>query len=162
MLCAICGKEIKYGKNRDHIFPRAIAKWEQAYISPEELQTIRSLIGSKANIIPVHSYCNVQKDDAIPWLYALHIEPAHYLQLLKIKEQLSPYINDFLQHKRIIQQKQKNKCYSCNKPLKTLGTIRRIDPTKPRIWSNACIVCTKCNCTYEGWYQKRKDKNHAN
>ncbi len=143
-ICAVCGKDI-YGKiSRDHVFPRALYKWSEQYLTKEEYRDLKATIESADNLVPTHPDCNYQKEDDIPDLSSLHLSHAKHDRLLSVNAAVDPAITSYRDHKRNLLLSQNGRCAGCGCDLLS-GVLRRRDPDLPRRWDNACIVCHSCN-----------------
>ena len=47
MVCALCGEKINGDGSMDHVFPRALYKWNEKLLSDEEYAKLESFINMK-------------------------------------------------------------------------------------------------------------------
>ncbi|MBR3516061.1 MAG: hypothetical protein IKO10_07080 [Lachnospiraceae bacterium] len=147
-ICAICGKSIEGSSNRDHVYPRAIYKWSEEYLSAVEQKQLVDHIESKDNYVRTHPECNTIKEDMLPELDKLHLAPDHKKKLKFVEEGICKELENYAYQKQQLIRKQNGKCVGCGCDLQE-GVLRRKDPEKPRIWENACVVCHECNLNRE-------------
>lgn len=145
MICAICGARIRGTASTDHVFPRALYKWSECYVSKGEYKRIKKQIVGSDNLVGTHTSCNKIKEDGIPKIECLHISEQQRISLRAVEESLAGVVNRYTCGKKKILFAQKGCCRGCGKEIKGEGVLRRIDPTQLREWSNACIVCHSCN-----------------
>ena len=143
--CAICGKKIVGTASKDHVFPRALYKWSECYISQTAYAELKKMIERADNQVKTHESCNKAKEDEIPTIDHLYIENDQMERLEALKDALDATISYYTLHKYHLLQKQKERCFSCGEKIKGQGVLRRIDPDKDRKWENAAIVCHICN-----------------
>lgn len=158
MICALCGKILQYSKSKDHVFPRAIYKWEAQSLPVPAYKKIKKLIESKDNVSYVHPECNYVKEDSMPRIEKLYIPPKNKQKLIYIEMLLEDCVKDYQEHKQAILENQSKRCYNCGKTLTKTFVLRRIDKSKPRVWDNACIVCHRCNTRYRNFTSRMVDK----
>ena len=147
-LCAICGKPIAGRSSKEHVFPRAIAKWTEQYIEPKEFIDLIYAIESKDNIVKTHPDCNYEKSDSIISIDDLYLIEDERAGLESVYEEIEPYLNKYLEIKNDILESQAGKCLICKKPLQDDGVLRRLDKSKPRIIANGGIMCPECSNNY--------------
>lgn len=157
MRCAICGKEITSTPTIDHVYPKALYKWSECYVSKERYRLIKRIVENSGNKLLVHKHCNVKKEEALPEIDALYVDGTTKTSLknraIRLEAVIETYANNKLQ--KIIEQKYK--CFCCNKPINVnTGVLRRIQPQKKRVWENACIVCHKCNINNPSFRPRNK------
>lgn len=143
--CAICGKKIVGTASKDHVFPRALYKWSECYVSQTAYAELIKMIEGANNQVKTHESCNKAKEDEIPTIGCLHIEKDKMERLEALKDALDATISYYTLHKYHLLQRQKEKCFGCGKKINGQGVLRRIDPDKDRKWENAAIVCHICN-----------------
>ena len=144
-LCAICGKPINGNSSKEHVFPRAIAKWTEEYIEPKEYIDLIYAIESDDNIVKTHPDCNYEKSDSIISIEELHLIEDERAGLESVYSEIEPYIEKYLSIKRDILASQDGKCYLCKKELSDEGILRRLDRSKPRILENGGVMCVECS-----------------
>ena len=143
--CGIYGKIIKGEVSRDHVFPRSLYKWSEYSVTEAEYKRIIRTIEQPGNIIEVHSCCNYLKEDALPNIDSLYISDKRKENLRHIEYSLSKTIDRYIENKHNLWVSQGGRCYSCGGPIDEMDVLRRIDPEEGRRWTNACLVCHKCN-----------------
>ncbi|MCR5012483.1 MAG: hypothetical protein K6A72_09080 [Lachnospiraceae bacterium] len=141
--CAICGERIKGLPNKNRVFPRAICKWTEGYMTSEEREPLK-WIESPLNTITVHYACSTCIGYEIPDAASLHISYGKMHKLKCIERELAPMIKFYEEHKQSLLNSQNGHCAGCGCELES-GILRRRDPNQPRVWENACIVCSECN-----------------
>lgn len=149
-VCAICGRLIgKTHKSKDHIIPRAIAKWAYAVnenLTEKEFEKICQLIKSTDNKCMTHRKCNEKKSDRIINTKNLYINKQQHETLEQIKNELKPYIESFEIFKSSIYKKQNRCCHLCHRYFKPeTMIIRRRNNKQDYAKDNACLVCPACN-----------------
>lgn len=141
MICSICGSPITGNHSIDHIYPREFAKWID---DPK----VKSVINGKANRAPAHRSCNYQKQDAMPDPEKVYISDKQKSVLRQEIAGIQSQMQEHLERKHRLIEKQEGKCYRCGILLDGLAILRRIDRKRARSWDNACIVCSSCNETH--------------
>ena len=147
-ICAICGKAISGKVSDDHVFPRAIYKWSEEYLTTQEYQDLKKQIESADNHVSTHPDCNYQKEDEIPDINALHLSLSVYNGLISVEKTVNSAVVSYCDHKQQVLLSQAGRCAGCGCELQK-GVLRRRDPDLPRRWENACIVCHECNLKNE-------------
>lgn len=138
MICAICGQPIIGNGTKDHIYPQEIAKWSHS-------EQVSRAIGNRANKAMTHRECNYHKQDTMPDLDALYIQPEQKEKLAKVMGRIPNYVNSHLEKKNALISSQNHRCFWCDAELNDAAILRRIDPKRFRSWDNACVVCRQCN-----------------
>ena len=149
MICAICGKEINGNPTIDHVFPKALYKWNKS-------SNIRALIQNKSNFVYAHKECNLKKEDSIINPNKLYLDDEKSRLLQTTYKNLLPVISDYETHKEEIYHYQTGKCFCCRKKIKSNAVLRRINPKKKRTWDNACLVCHTCNLENADYLEAKK------
>lgn len=153
MICAICGKEIKDNKTKDHYIPKAVYKWSMLDINSSEYKYLKNIINSDHNITYVHQGCNLDKLDSIIKISKIKITEDKRKKLSEIKNLCQSYIDKYKAFKNKLLKKQNNTCYKCRCEIDSYNsTIRRIKRDKYRDENNACLLCKNCNLN---WYRTR-------
>lgn len=143
--CPLCGKSIKGNYNRDHVFPRAIAKW----CIDEDPTEVISLIYNRKNMVHTHIECNSEKAQKIFSVSSLHVSKFQKRYFSNLECKLTRYIGKFNRLKAHVMELQDGKCRCCGDTLKKDHAIlRRFDATKDRTLDNACVVCETCNADH--------------
>ena len=155
MVCAICGKEIAFTPSVDHVLPRSLYKWSEAYLSKTEFNNIKSLIESSDNKVMTHEVCNAFKEDEIPLIETLYLSDVDKSRLNDLEKSLKNIIVNYRENKTKLLLGQNRRCASCGCKIKNEGVLRRINPKRKRTWDNACIVCHKCNLKKRDFMKKR-------
>ena len=145
MICAICGARIRGKASTDHVFPRALYKWSECYVSKGEYKRIKKQIVRSDNLVGTHTSCNKFKEDGIPNIESLHISEQQRSSLKVTEKSLKSVVNSYACGKKRILLKQKGRCRGCSKEIKGEGVLRRVDSARSREWNNACVVCHICN-----------------
>ena len=143
-ICAICGQSIHGEAVRDHVFPRAIYKWSECYLSTTEYRKLKSRIDSGRNQVCIHAQCKEQKKEEMPAVGLLHIAPDKYEELMTVGMEVVTPALSYEAHKKELLKEQGERCAGCGCSLEA-GILRRRDPNRARMWRNACIVCEECN-----------------
>ncbi len=145
--CAICGEKMEAGEESlEHFFPRALYKWGENILPPEEYRTLYVQIESDDNIIFTHLLCNGAKEDAIIDIAPLHISGEERKRLLRLEKKIAPVVIRYRSMKSRLYEKQEGKCYCCHKEFgQEAIVLRRKDPDLLRVEENACLVCHSCN-----------------
>lgn len=146
-ICGICGKPMMSNSTQDHIYPKAILKW-----TPYSTDALRKLINAPENIIMAHELCNTRKQDSIIQTDKVIMSGKQRETLKKLAERAQPEIDEFLRQKEALLKKQGGRCFGCGEKIDS-GSIRRIDPSQARTWSNGCVVCSRCNIRKGGFFQ---------
>lgn len=144
-VCPICGRSTPGARNMDHVFPRALYKWTEAYVTRERYAYVRSVIEDPGNLIEVHRECNRGKQDRLPVLGSMTLGDIRKKELTAMEADISEEIGRYAEGKAWVLKKQDGKCYRCGDEAGKGAVLRRLDPEKPRIWENACVLCRKCN-----------------
>ncbi|MCR5597106.1 MAG: hypothetical protein K6G19_02935 [Lachnospiraceae bacterium] len=147
-ICAICGKSIERGYSVDHVYPRAIYKWSEKYLSRDEQNQLVDSIESDGNYVKTHRDCNMAKEDTMPEIDKLYLTPEKKQELQLLGEKIRKELENYTHQKSQLLQNQNGKCIGCGCDLQE-GVLRRKDPKMPRIWENACVVCHECNLKRE-------------
>lgn len=144
--CALCGGVLKSHVNKDHIFPKAIYKWTEKVLDKSEARKLKSILWSKRNVVKVHYRCNYRKMDAVLDVNQLYVPEEKREVLIHTRNKVMKYYNIYLGIKKRVFEKQNNLCYYCHRRIaRKNGIMRRIDDKLPRIESNACVICRRCN-----------------
>lgn len=146
MQCAICGKEIiNENVSKDHVFPRAIWKWQEETLDVASFSVLKKAIESSSNIVKVHRKCNLEKQEVIVNLDELFLSEKQRVKLEIVRESVTPYIDGYFQKKKTIFEKQAGKCYLCNAPLLDDMVLRRINKKATHSIENGCLLCNACS-----------------
>lgn len=145
MRCAICGEIVENIISRDHVFPRAIWKWQETTLPKEEFTELKRAIESSKNIVKVHPDCNYAKEESLFNIDDLTLTEKQRRKLEVVEKSVRPYIAGYMQIKEQIISRQNEKCYVCKKALGEDRVLRRIDTSKPRTIENGCVLCHNCN-----------------
>lgn len=145
MICAICGNIINGNISKDHVFPRAIWKWQAEYLEEEDLVRLKRAIESSANIVKTHHSCNMEKEDAFVDISKLHLSEKSYNKLKSVELIVSDYLNGYEDRKALIYDRQAGKCFVCGENIGIHGVLRRIDKKGKRTEENGCVICHTCN-----------------
>ena len=157
MICAICGKPITDKVSKDHFIPRAVYKWHEHILYPKERKRVHDLIYGNDNMITTHVKCNSSKEEMLLSPYELYVGEEEMDRLEHLYHALYDVLDSYTRQKFYISLIQKNKCLCCGRSIKYHGVLRRIDPSLDRSWSNACIVCHRCNyrhADFISYYEK--------
>ena len=119
VVCAICGKEIKDTPSIDHVFPRALYKWSECYLSKGEYKHIERLISGPDNRVKTHDSCNKAKEDEMPVIDRLHISEDQMSRLEALEDDLMDLIENYTINKSKALKRQNKRCLGCVERLST-------------------------------------------
>jgi hypothetical protein len=140
--CIYCGKKVNKPIVK-FIIPKSVFKWSEA---------IDNMANNDNNIFICCENCNNLNCGRIPtekeiWNY--HIKQEKKVDLIRFRRDTKKYINQYINMKHRVWQKQGRRCIVCHKDKDIKDyNLRRIDDKLPRTEDNAIAICPDCQDRY--------------
>lgn len=147
-ICAICGEKIIGKCSRDHVVPIAVLKWAKVAnkdFTDEDFDFLYKKLNSKANICKTHRDCNHSKSDSSAFVEDLYITDENRECLKQLLSDVEPYLIAYEALKSKLIVSQCSRCAICRVKLRNGMVLRRKDNRQKRAYSNAQILCDRCN-----------------